>query len=69
MHQMELTFHLYTEDLQRINYLISRSNILRENLIVEYVGRHIVNQLDDAREDEGGVATDEGNRNLFAQAA
>jgi hypothetical protein len=37
-------------------------------LIVEYVGRHIVNQLDDAREDEG-VASDEGNRNLFAYPA
>jgi hypothetical protein len=64
VHQMELTFHLYTEDLQRINDLVTKSDLLRENLIVEYVGRHIVNQLDEARED--GTGSDEGNRNLFA---
>jgi len=60
---MELSYHLFTEDLQRINDLISRSDLLRENLIVETVARHIVNQLDEAREDEEGTTT--SNNNLF----
>lgn len=44
---MELTYHLYCEDLKRISDLISKSDLLRENLIVETVGRHIINQIDE----------------------
>ena len=61
---MELSFHLYTEDLKRINDLVTKSDILRENLIVEIIGRHIVNQLDDAREEDGGATSDVGG-NIF----
>jgi hypothetical protein len=58
---MELTYHLYTEDLKKINDLVTKSDILRENMIVETVGRHIVNQLDEAREEDGGASSDGGN--------
>jgi hypothetical protein len=40
---MELSFHLYLEDLKRLNELIKNTDLLRENLIVENVGRFIVN--------------------------
>jgi hypothetical protein len=48
---MELSFHLFTEDLKRLNDLIKKTDLLRENLIVENVGRFLVNQLDDADND------------------
>jgi hypothetical protein len=63
---MELTFHLYTEDLKKINDLVTKSDMLRENLLVETLGRHIVNQLDEAREEHGGANSDEGN--MFGSA-
>jgi hypothetical protein len=63
---MELTFHLYTEDLKKINDLVTKSDMLRENLLVETLGRHIVNQLDEAREEDGGASSD--GANMFGQA-
>lgn len=65
VHSMELSYHLYTEDLKRLNDLIKNTDLLRENLIVENVGRFIVNQLDDAADNnsnDGGGNEEDSQR-------
>ena len=42
VHQMELAYHLFGEDLLRINDMMSRTDLLRENHIVETVGRFML---------------------------
>jgi hypothetical protein len=56
---MELTYHLYCEDMKRINDLIAKSDLLRENLIVETVARHIINQMDEC-EASSEIAENDG---------
>jgi hypothetical protein len=58
---MELSFHLYLEDLKRLNELIKNTDLLRENLIVENVGRFIVNQLDDVENNSNEANNDENS--------
>ena len=43
VHSMELSYHLFTEDFKKLNDLIKNTDLLRENLIVENVGRFIIN--------------------------
>jgi|LauGreDrversion4_2_1035121.scaffolds.fasta_scaffold287381_1 hypothetical protein len=63
---MELSYHLYTEDLKRLSELIKTTDLLRENLIVENVGRFLVNQLDEAENNNSndGNNGDESMRNV-----
>ena len=63
---MELSYHLYTEDLKRLSELIKTTDLLRENLIVENVGRFLVNQLDEAENNNSndGNNGDESIRNV-----
>jgi hypothetical protein len=58
---MELSFHLYLEDLKRLNELIKNTDLLRENLIVENVGRFLVNQLDDVENNSNEGNNDENS--------
>jgi hypothetical protein len=60
---MELAFHLYEEDLERVVSLTKNTDLLRENHIVEVIGRYMICQMEGGEkfnihghpEDEGAV--------------
>jgi hypothetical protein len=39
---MELAYHLYKEDLLKVERVMKNSDLLRENHIIEVIGRYIV---------------------------
>ena len=45
---MELGYHLFMEDMRRLNEMIRNTDLLRENHMVETLGRILLAQIDEA---------------------
>ena len=43
---MELAYHLYVEDLNKINELMRSTDLLRENNMIEIIGRYMLCQVE-----------------------
>jgi hypothetical protein len=44
---MEVSFHMFQEDVRRLEELIKKTDLVRENHIVELVSRYMLAQIDD----------------------
>ena len=46
---MELSYHLFMEDMRRLSDILKNTDLMREHNIVETMGRALLSQLDGAQ--------------------
>ena len=54
---MELSYHLFMEDMRRLSDILKNTDLIREHNIVETMGRALLSQLDGAQLKESARST------------